>query len=120
MVVFPVPGGPKKIIEKGTFLATDCFRKDPSPSKWVCPMTSSKDCGRTEKANGNLMPIMLKERKQRGKKDDEVQGDKDIQKPSMKKLSVREQAANRSAKKHPWKNPKREGLQKRVTKTIAQ
>ena len=39
---------------------------------------------------------------------------------SMKKHGVREQAANRSAKKDPWENPKREGLQKRVTKTIAQ
>ena len=45
---------------------------------------------------------------------------KTSKKLSMKKLSMREQAANRSAKKHPWKNPKREGLQKRVTKTIAQ
>src|ERR1700723_2285469 len=52
MVVLPVPGGPQRIIDESRRAAA-MRRIGPSgPSRWSCPTTSSRLCGRSRSAIG--------------------------------------------------------------------
>ena len=51
-VVLPVPGGPKKIIERTVPVSMATRSGAPSPSRWRCPTTSSSLRGRMRAASG--------------------------------------------------------------------
>ena len=58
-VVFPVPGGPKRIIEKIVCCITHFLRIPFWFVKCSCPMTSSKVCGRSLNAKGSFINITI-------------------------------------------------------------
>ena len=58
-VVFPVPGGPHNIKLTGSPFLTIRLNNSPSPSKWLCPITSSSVCGLICSASGCLISLIL-------------------------------------------------------------